>query len=125
MKIITDKELNDSYPDEVLEEERKELKKNDSHKSFPHALLVDGAFLEYDMAEGWLKQNVGEREKEWFDHFYGKISYDHGCWKIFFSNEADMHSFSDTVEGFYGEVNGVRWKTDGWENYIDLPKNND
>lgn len=56
MKVITNQELNDSYSKTARLEER-------NIQIFPHSVLVDGAFLEYDMAQKWLEENVGRREK--------------------------------------------------------------
>jgi hypothetical protein len=89
---------------------------------FSRSVIIEGAFPEYDMAEKWLTENVGPKSgTTWRDIWFGKTGYDYGFWEFFFKEKDFYSKFLKEVPKFYGIGPKGKWKTEGYNNFIDLP----
>lgn len=95
-------------------------KRSSSLETFPHSVIVEGNYLEYDVAEKWVTKNISPKDEKWTDLWYGKIGYDYGFWEFFFENKEDAEKFKESVRIFYAETSGKKWKTEGYDKHIEL-----
>lgn len=120
MKINNFEECIKVYGTDGVLDERDSQDRLKNLKDYPFALVIEGNYLEHDMAAQWLKNNIGLQDEEWQELWYGKIAYDYGFWEFFFKNQKTLDSFKNAVPTFYAETVTGKWRTDGYENHIDI-----
>ena len=120
MKINTFEECLNEYNSFNGWEPENDTDRSEKAKEFPYSVIVEGAYLENDMAQKWCLDNIGKKDENWADLWYGKIGYDYGFWELFFKNQKDADFFKNTVPTFYAETVAGKWRTDGYENHIDM-----
>lgn len=118
MKINSYSECKKNYGNEWDKEDG--IKRQKIIKSFPYPFIAEGVYLEYETASKWCLKKFGAKEAKWTDLWYGKTGYDYGFWEFFFKNEQDAESFKKAVNDFYVETAKGKWKTEGYNKYIEL-----
>lgn len=124
MKISTYKNCITAYTDGWSGwEDNFDIEREDSLKTFPHSIIVEGDTTEIDQAIMWcvkfigqpdltsdlvyLKNSTGElkeikrfKEGNWKSFFYGKVNYDYGFCEFFFKEKKSLEKFQGEVPHF-------------------------
>src|SRR5581483_8404845 len=106
-------------------------------------VIVEGAYPEFDMATKWcidrigptdetnnwkeIKSKTGDYEPiqfvkngHWSNLWFDKIGYDYGFSEFYFKEDKDLRAFTEALPSFYGTGPKGRWKTEGYEKFIDF-----
>jgi hypothetical protein len=114
------KSYNENFKNQGGWDAEDNLKRIETLRIFPYSIIVEGNYLEHDMATQWNNTNFGLREEKWTDLWYGKIDYDYGFWEFFFKEKKHVEMFEKAVDTFYAETAVGKWKTDSDNKHIDL-----
>lgn len=104
-------------------EESFDQKRVEMLKQFPCSVIVEGDYLEYDMATDWCTKKIGAKNESWTDLWYERIGYEYGFWEFFFKNEKQAQTFRNFVPSVYADATdrgGKKWRTQGYEVNIEL-----
>ena len=118
MKINSFEECKKEYLADIGWDDNIDYKHRDAQRIFPFSVIIQGTYKEGDIAIDWCSNNIGKKEFEWMNLWYGKIGYDYGYWEFFFKNHDDSILFNNFIPKIYMELDGEKWKTDGYENYV-------
>ena len=94
--------------------------------NFPHSLIVEGSFLEWDNLEMWLNQEFGSADDgKWQWIFHDKTAYNYGFFEFFFTSLQNLELLTQQIPLVYGTgQDGSTFISKGHDAIIDLSDNN-